>query len=85
MNGGGRPASPPSCILQKFVLCYKNAQVLFLDQKYIGNIKQTSILNKSLQTLRVDVLYLGIITFYNFTIEFNYQEHFRRHHTSAIR
>ena len=46
-----------------------------INQKYIGNIKQTSISNKSLQTLRADVLYLCIITFYNFTIEFNYQEH----------
>ena len=40
MNGGGRPASPLSCILQKFVSCYKNAQVLLLDQKYIGNIEK---------------------------------------------
>ena len=29
---GGRPASPLSCILQTFLLCYKNAQVLLLDQ-----------------------------------------------------
>ena len=42
-----------------------------INQKYIGNIKQTSISNKSLQTLRADVLYLCIITFYSFTIEFN--------------
>ena len=46
-----------------------------INQKYIGNIKQTSISNKSLQTLGMDVLCLCIITSYNFTIEFNCQEH----------
>ena len=69
MYGGGRTASPPSCILQTFVLCYKNAHAGFatrpdgerwyntqINQKYIGNMKQTSISNKSLQTLRVDLL-----------------------------